>query len=131
MPFSYSSGPKILGLALCGSPYTIGSSMYLSLATSLETGGQTFNEIAPTGYARQRIAFGTPIFNGDKSYVTNINTVYFGTTTVPWGTLPHMGLHDAPSAGNLVIYENFQYPQTVPTGTEVAWAPGELVFNLQ
>lgn len=89
---------RLLGHTLLGSEYVYPNVVYLSLATSVNDLGTTFEEISAASYSRKQMIFGSP-----NSYaVSNASTVSFGTALETWGTVKHIGIWDAASGGNLL-----------------------------
>jgi len=90
----------LINAVLRGTAYTSPSKVYIALFTSDPTDAKTGTEVTGGAYARQEITFGAPT-NG-VSYSTA--DVLFPVATASWGTVTHIGIFDASSAGNLLFH---------------------------
>jgi len=125
MSFSNHLETKILDHVFGGSPYTAPSTLYLALYTSApsDTGGGT--EVSGGGYVRQTVAFTT---SGDTT--SNTNAVEFPTATSNYGTVTHVGVFDASTAGNLLAYASLTSSKTIETGDVLRVPAGDLDITL-
>lgn len=116
---------KLLGHTLLGSTYTAPTApVYLSLATSVASDGDTFQEVPTgTGYGRQAIAFGAPV---STQLVRNSGTITFTPASTPWGTITHIGIYDASTSGNLLYWGPLASSRAVSTG-EVFQTPANSI----
>lgn len=91
--------------------YSSPATVYVALFTSDDSTGATSelleagtltNEVSTsaTGYGRQSVTFGT-ITNG---VVSNSANVTFSTALTNWGTITHVAVMDASTAGNVLFY---------------------------
>jgi hypothetical protein len=124
MNFSNYLEQQLLGHTLLRSTFTAPTTLYLSLATSLASDGDSFTEVPPgTGYARE-------LLNGNLSgptsgptwTVVNSNAITFTTATTGWGSVTHFGIHDASAGGNLLYWGTLSTPRTV-TDSDVLEVP--------
>lgn len=102
------------------------STLYLALFTGDPTATPSL-EVAPSDYARQAIAFVTPL-NGETR---NSADVSFGTPAEAWGTVSHYGLFDASTNGHMLFYEAFQEPVDVESGAPLIVGAGTLIVSLE
>lgn len=111
MSFTNYLETEILDHVFGGNPYTAPATLYVGLYTAApsDTGGGT--ELVGNGYARQGAGF---TVTGDTA--SNTLAIEFPTATASWGTITHVGIFDAASAGNLITYGTLTTSKTVGTG---------------
>ena len=111
MSFTNFLETEILDHVFAGAAYTAPATKYLALYTAApgETGGGT--EVSGTGYARQTVAFTTA-----GNTTSNNAAVEFPTAGASWGTVTHVGVFDALTAGNLMAYAALTTSKTIDSG---------------
>lgn len=116
---------KVLEHVFGGTAYTAPATLYLALYTSApsDTGGGT--EVSGGSYARQATAF---TVSGNEA--TNTAEEAFPTATASWGTITHVGVFDAASAGNLLTYGTLSVSKVIDTGDIFRIASGDLDITL-
>ena len=109
------------------------SANWVSLHTATSSDATPGTEATGTGYGRVEInenggaspAWGT-VSNG---VVTNGADVSFGAPGGSWGTVVGMGIYDASTAGNQLMYGNDVVDQAIGTeSTDVLFPAGDLDF---
>lgn len=111
---------KLLDHVLRGTVYTP-PTLYVALYTSgtgLEENTPT-GEVTGGGYARAKVSdFGgyTAASGGSSSNAAHIE---FPAATVNWGTITHMALCDAATAGNVLIWAPFDTARDITAGDAV------------
>jgi len=125
MSFTNFLETEILDHVFAGAAYTAPSTLYLGLFTSApgETGGGT--ELSGSAYVRKAIAFTT---SGDTT--SNNAAVEFPTATGSWGTVTHIGIFDASTSGNLMVYATLTASKTVASGDVFRVPSGDLDITL-
>ena len=125
MSFSNYLETEILDHVFGGNAYTAPSTLYLALFTAApgETGGGT--ECSGTSYARTTVTF---TVSGNEA--TNSAAVEFATAGNNWGTITHVGVFDALTAGNLMAYGTLTASKTVETGDVFRVPAGDLDITL-
>ena len=125
MSFTNFLETEILDHVFAGAAYTAPSTLYLGLFTSApgETGGGT--ELSGSAYVRKAIAFTT---SGDTT--SNNAAVEFPTATGSWGTVTHIGVFDALTSGNLMVYATLTASKTVASGDVFRVPSGDLDITL-
>lgn len=106
--------------------YTAPTTVYLALYTSDPTDADTGTEVSGTSYARQSITFGSPS-NGAS---TNSAAIEFPQAGGSWGTVTHVGIRDASTAGNLLYHTALDASKTIATGDVFRIATGSLSVTL-
>jgi hypothetical protein len=110
MSFSNAKAAEILNNEFRSDP------VYLALYTSNPTGADTGAEVSGGGYARQEITFSVPALEDGKETIKNSAKVEFPVATADWGTVTHIGIRDAATAGALIAFAALQTPRTILTG---------------
>jgi len=125
MSFTNFLETEILDHVFAGAAYTAPSTLYLGLFTSApgETGGGT--ELSGSAYVRKAIAFTT---SGDTT--SNNAAVEFPTATGSWGTVTHVGVFDASTSGNLMVYATLSASKAVASGDVFRVPSGDLDITL-
>jgi hypothetical protein len=99
------------------------ATLYVGLFTAVadeEAGSVT--EASGTGYARQSVAF-----DDDTAGATqNTAAVTFPVAGASWGTITHIGIYDASSAGNLLIVLALSASRAVASGEQLVFAIGDI-----
>ena len=125
MSFSNFLETEILDHVFAGAAYTAPTTKYLALFTAApgETGGGT--EVSGGAYARQSVAFTT---TGNTT--SNSAAVEFPTATASFGTVTHVGVFDALTAGNLMAYATLSSSKAIDTGDVFRVPTGDLDITL-
>ena len=125
MSFTNFLETEILDHVFAGAAYTAPSTKYIGLFTAApgETGGGT--EVSGNAYARQTMAFTT---SGDTT--SNNAAVEFPTATGSWGTITHVGIFDAASSGNLMVYATLTASKAIASGDVFRVPSGDLDITL-
>lgn len=97
---------------LRGTTYTAPTTTYLALYTNDPTDADTGTEVTGGSYVRQSITFSAPS-NGATS---NSSAIEFPQCTATWGTITHVGIRDAVTAGNLLYHTALDTSKTIATG---------------
>ena len=113
MSFSNFLETEILDHVFAGAAYTAPTTLYLALYTAApgETGGGTEVSATGTAYARQSVAFTT---TGNTT--SNTAAVEYATATASYGTVTHVGVFDAVTAGNLMAYAALTTSKLIDSG---------------
>lgn len=130
--FSNYLEQQLLGVSLLGSSFTAPATVYLSLATSIASDGDSFTEVATnTAYARLAIDFSEPTSPNDYT-VVNSSDLTFATATTPWGTVAHFGIFDTETigAGNLLYWGDLTTSRSVQTNDVLEVLAGNLTVRL-
>lgn len=125
MSFSDYLETKVLDHVFANTAYTAPSTLYVALFTAApsDSGGGT--EVSGGSYARQTIAFTT---SGDTT--SNNAAIEFPTATANYGTVTHVGVYDASSAGNLMAWAALTSSKTIETGDVFRIPSGDLDITL-
>jgi len=127
MSFSNYLETELLDHVFTNSAYTAPSTLYLALFTSNpdEDGSGTEVTTSGTAYARQTVTFSV---SGNTA--TTDAAVEFPTATANYGTVSHVGIYDASSAGNLIAYAALTTSKAIETGDVFRVPAGDLDITL-
>ena len=127
MSFSNFLETEILDHVFGGAAYTAPATLYLSLHTANpdEDGSGAEVSTSGTAYARQTVAFTT---SGNTT--SNTSAVEYPTATASFGTVTHVGVYDASTAGNLLAYAALTSSKAIDTGDVFRVPAGDLDITL-
>lgn len=117
---------ELLDHALGTGAFTAPAGVYVALFTSDPTDAGTGTEVSGGSYARQSVAFAA----ASAGATSNSATVTFPTATANWGTVTHVGLFDAASAGNLLMHGALSASKTINNGDVFEILAGDLDVSL-
>lgn len=119
---------KILNHVLTATGYTQPSARFLGLytaSTGLETNSPSA-EVSGGSYARQAVTFAAA---SSGSSATNA-TVTFPAATATWGTITHVAVLDASSAGNVLFWGAVTTSKLIESGDTFQVTSGNLTISL-
>ena len=107
---------KVLDHVLTSNTYSAPGARYLALftdaaATNLEAGVLT-NEVSVGAYARAPVTFA----NASNGAAANNAMVAFPVATASWGTITHVAVMDALTAGNVLFWAPVVVQKTIDAG---------------
>lgn len=113
------------------------SAVYVALFTSNPgPAGSLASElpIGVGGYARAAVTVGdaqwsAPATSGDYRATMNNNVISFGTASANLGTVTHVALMDAATAGNMLWYDALDAPRTINASDPIQVPAGALVVR--
>lgn len=98
----------LLNHAFGGTPFTQPAGMYLALFTAAPSDAGGGTEVSGGGYARQSVVGAV---SGDTfSLAGNVD---FPAAAGSWGAITHVGIFDAASGGNLLVWGALSVPRTI------------------
>jgi hypothetical protein len=116
----------LVNATLRNTSYTSPAAPFLALYTSDPTDADSGTECSGTSYARQSITFGAP----SNGVTTNSAAIEFPQAGGAWGTITHIGIRDASTAGNLLFHTPLDASKTIATGDVFRVAIGSLSVTL-
>jgi hypothetical protein len=134
---------KLLDHLFRGTSFSAPSNLYVGLFTAspTDTGGGT--ECTGGSYARVTVACNgtnwagtqgagtTAVSSGDSGTVSNNTSITFPTPTAGWGTVIAVGLFDAATGGNMLLWGPVSPSKTINLGdAPPQFAPGDLQFQI-
>lgn len=119
---------KLIDQIFRGQAFTFPATIYVGLLTAApsDTGGGT--EVSGGSYARVGVAAslanwagtqgsGTTVASsGTTGTTSNNSAITFAAPTANWGTVVAIGIYDAASAGNLLVYGALTAAKTINNG---------------
>jgi hypothetical protein len=125
MSFSDYLETEVLEFAFTTSGGTRPTAWYLALFTAApsDSGGGT--EVSGGAYARQSLTF---TVSGNTA--TNSAEIEFPVATANYGSVTHVGVFDASSAGNLLAHAALTSSKTIETGDAFRVQASELDITL-
>jgi len=119
---------EVLDHVLGNGAYTPAATIYVGLWTAddgLESGTLT-SEVSGGSYARQSITFDAATGGSADSAAT----VTFPAATANWGTITHVALMDASTAGNVLFHGSVTTSKTIESGDTFQISAGNLTISL-
>jgi len=116
----------LIDAVLRNTTYTSPATVYVSLYTTDPTDADTGTEVSGGSYARTAVTMGAP----SNGVSTNSADVTFPTATASWGTVTHIGIHDASTSGNLLFHTPLDTSKTIDSGDIFKIASGNLSVTL-
>lgn len=108
------------------------TAIYIALFTAApsDSGGGT--EVTGGAYARQQVTQADANWNapGVGGLTDNVAAITFPTATANWGTVTHIGIFDAVTAGNLLFHGALTASKVVNNGDTFEFAAGDLDVTL-
>ena len=124
--FSNFLEDALINAVLRNTTYTSPATVYVSLYTTDPTDADTGTEVSGGSYARTAVTMGAP----SNGVSTNSADVTFPTATASWGTVTHIGIHDASTSGNLLFHTPLDTSKTIDTGDIFKITSGNLSVTL-
>jgi hypothetical protein len=116
----------LLDHTLGGSALTAIATPYIALYTTDPTDADSGTEVTGGSYARQTATFNA----GSGGSADNSATITFPTASAAWGTITHIGIHDAVSGGNLLYHGALAASKTIGISDIFQINSGDLVITL-
>ena len=101
---------------------------YVALYTAApsDSGGGT--EVSGSGYSRQSVTMASATSPGGTT--SNTGAVSFTASGGDWGTITHIGIHDASTGGNLLWHGSMTASKTVADGDTLQFATGNIDLTI-
>jgi len=126
MSFTNYLETEILDHVFAGAAYSAPGTLYIGLFTAISDGeAGSVTEVSGDAYARQTMAFTT-----SGATTSNNAAVEFPTATGSWGTITHVGIFDASTSGNLMVYATLTASKAITTGDVFRVPSGDLDITL-
>lgn len=118
------------------------ASLYIGLFTAAPTDGTAGTEVTGGSYARVAVSSslanwcgsqsaGTTVASSGSSGTTSNNGVItFPTPSAAWGTVQAVGIFDAATGGNLLIYAALTVNKAISSGDSVTFPAASLSFQI-
>jgi hypothetical protein len=116
----------VIDAVLRNTSYTSPTTVYVGLYTSDPTDADSGTEVSGGSYARTAVTFSAP----SNGVTSNSADVELPQATSSWGSVTHIGLHDAASGGNLLFHTILDTTKTIDSGDIFKIASGNLTVTL-
>ena len=133
--FSNYTEDKVLNNIFRGEAFSA-PNLHIALFTSsagLETNNpsaQVEIPTADTGYARVVVPQYTGFTAATNGQSTNAVALEFPVATLDWGTVTHIGIMDAETAGNVILWGSIRNARPVYSGDIIRFVPGAITVTL-
>ena len=125
MSFSNYLETELLDHVFANNAYTSPSSVYVSLHTANPDEDASGAEVSGGSYVRQAGSFTV-----SGATATTSAAVEFPTATASWGTITHVAIWDASSAGNMLAYAALTASKAIASGDVFRIPTGDLDITL-
>lgn len=128
MAFTNFTEDLVLDWLLTNAAATRPTTWFVGLFTAApgETGGGT--EVSGGSYARTAVTF--TVSGTAPTLATNSAAVEFAAATASWGTITHVAVFDASTAGNMLVYATLTASKTIASGDVFRIPAGDLDITL-
>lgn len=133
--FSNYTEDKVLNNIFRGEAFSA-PNLHIALFTSsagLETNTRSAQVEIPTtdtGYARVAVPQYTGFTASTSGQSTNAVVFEFPVATLDWGTITHIGIMDAETAGNVIMWGSIQNARPIYSGDIIRFVPGAITVTL-
>ena len=124
--FSNYLEAKLLNHVLRNTSYTSPTTTYVGLFTAAPSDTASGTEVSGGSYARQVLSVST----ATEGIVTSSGDLTFPQATANWGTVSHIGILDAITSGNLLMYTALNTAKTIETDDILKISSGNLTIVL-
>jgi hypothetical protein len=118
---------ELLDHVLKTGDYSSPTNLYVALYTAAPTDAGGGTEVSGGGYARVNHNSWDAASGGASS---NDGAITFSTASSAWGEVVAVGILDATSAGNLLMWADLTTSKTVSTGDVAEFADGAIDITL-
>lgn len=125
MSFSNYLETELLDHVFANAAYTSPTTVYVGLFTSNPNEDGSGTEVSGGSYARQAGSF---TVSGNTA--TTSAAIEFPTATASWGTITHIGIYDASTAGNLLAYAALTASKAIASGDVFRIPSGDIDITL-
>ena len=101
---------------------------YVALFTTATADDGTGTEVSGGGYARQLV--GLSAASGAGGLTSNAADITFPTATADWGTVTHIAIMDAATAGNMIMHSPLDASKAIAAGDTFKINATELVCKI-
>lgn len=110
----------ILDYLMTAGSVTRPTNWYVALYTSAPSDAGGGTELSGNGYVREAVTFA--VATSGTGTTSNTGAVVFTAVGGDWGSITHMGIHDASSSGNLLWHGSLAAAKTVLDGDSLEFS---------
>lgn len=125
MSFSNTFETHVLQYVFTTTSLTRPTAWYVGLFTTDPTDADSGTEVSGTSYARESVTFSVT-----DDTASNTAAIEFTAAGSNWGTVTHVGIYDAASAGNLIAHASLTASKAIDTGDVFRIPTGDLDVTL-
>ena len=118
----------LLNYLMTADSVTRPTTWYVALYTGAPSDAGGGTELSGSGYARQTIDF--DVATGTGGTTDNSADVVFTAAGGDWGTITHIGIHDAATSGNLLWHGAMSTSKTVTDGDSLQFSAGNVDLTI-
>lgn len=132
MSITSTKSNEILDYEFGNTGYTVDGTLYVGLSTTpIAFAGTGATEPSGGSYARVPVVNNKTNWSTAASGILSNNTaITFPESTASWGTITHVFIADAASAGNILYYEALTSSRAVSSATTVLFAAGGVQIKM-
>jgi hypothetical protein len=133
---------KVIDALMRGQAFPTIANTYVGLLTAAPSDAGGGTEVSGGSYARVTVASSlanwagtqsaasTTASSGTGGTTSNNGSISFPTPSAGWGTVTHVGVYDASTAGNLLWYSALGVSKTINSGDTVSFPAASLTFQI-
>jgi len=131
--FAEYAAKKILDHAMGKTAWTMPTNVYVALFIGDPFGAGAELTVPPcTDYAREQTtgaSWGAATFSSPTASITSAADIDFGTAGADWGTVTHVAIYDALTAGNMIAAGPLETAFPIMSGAPVKFPSGTLIVR--
>jgi hypothetical protein len=114
-----------------GGTLTLPSTLYIGLFTAAPSDAGGGTEVSGNNYSRLAVSANTTNFpTTTTSTIQNALTLTFAIPSGNWGTVTHIGIFDAATAGNLLVWGALNQSRIITSSADVKLNQNQLTITL-
>jgi hypothetical protein len=133
---------KLIDQIFRAQAFTFPGTLHIGLLTAAPSDSAAGTEVSGNSYARASVTGSlanwagtqstgsTTASSGTGGTTSNNNAITFATPSGTWGTVTHVGIYDASTSGNLLVYAALTTSKTINSGDTVTFPAGSLTFQI-
>lgn len=118
---------KVIDHVVGKTAFTMPTPTYVALFTTAPTDAGGGVEVSTGAYAR--VAITSSMTAASAGADQNSGAIVFPTPTLAWGTIQAVGIFDALTVGNLLLWNVLAVPRAVGSGDVVQFNTGKLIVQ--
>ena len=108
---------------------TLPTELHIALFTDSVAADGTGTEVTGGSYALKSISASSFTDDGVGGFTLN-TSLEFTAASGSWGTVVSMGIYDASTGGNLIVFDDLAASKTITTGDAFRFNTGSIVINI-
>jgi hypothetical protein len=108
---------------------TLPTELYIALFTDSVNAAGTGTEVTGGSYVRKEISASSFTDDGVGGFTLN-TSLEFVTASASWGTVVSMGIYDASTAGNILVFDDLAASKAIASGDAFRFNSGSIVVNI-